>query len=123
DKSEIIDIDNPDIAKYPNFINVPRYECQLQPGDILFIPALWFHNMTSLDFGIAVNVFWRHLNDSFYDKKDVYSNKDPVIATRASQILDRALKTLDELPEEYRDFYARKMVTKIQTKCYSKHLV
>ena len=86
---------------------------------INFVSALWFHNVISLDFGVAVNVFWRHLDASCYDNKDTYGNKDPTAAARAIQILDRALKTLDELPEDYRDFYARRMVARIQKKSYS----
>ncbi|XP_033100128.1 tRNA wybutosine-synthesizing protein 5-like isoform X2 [Anneissia japonica] len=119
DKSEVIDIDNPDYTKYPLFKNATWHECLLEPGDVLFIPALWFHNVTSLDFGVAVNVFWRHLDPSAYDHKDVYGNKDPLAATRAIQIADRAIKTLHELPDDYRDFYARRIIGKIQSKACS----
>ena len=82
----------------------------------LVTSALWFHNVIALDFGIAVNVFWKHLEDKMYDTKDVYGNKDPLPASRAFQILDRALKTLEELPEGYRDFYARRLIARIETK-------
>ncbi|KAK6165655.1 hypothetical protein SNE40_022541 [Patella caerulea] len=120
DKSEVLDIDNPDIDRYGEFNKAVRYECILQPGDVLFIPALWFHNVISLDFGIAVNVFWKHLDDVMYDKKDPYGNKDPLPAQRATQILDRALKTLDELPEEYRNFFARRLISRIEKKTFLK---
>ncbi|XP_072275243.1 tRNA wybutosine-synthesizing protein 5 [Pyxicephalus adspersus] len=119
DKSEVLDVDNPDLAKYPLFSQARRYECTLEAGDVLFIPALWFHNTVAEEFGVGVNVFWKHLPSECYDKTDTYGNKDPTAASRAVQILDRALKTLDELPEEYRDFYARKMVLRIQSKSYS----
>lgn len=86
--------------------------------DILLPTALWFHNVISEEFGVALNVFWKHLPADCYDKNDTYGNKDPTAASRAIQILDRALKTLEELPEEYRDFYARRMVLRIQEKAY-----
>ncbi|KAM4835913.1 tRNA wybutosine-synthesizing protein 5 isoform 1-T1 [Thomomys bottae] len=120
-KSKVMNIDNPDLAKYPLFSKARRYECSLEAGDVLFIPALWFHNVISEEFGVGVNVFWKHLPSECYDKTDTYGNKDPVAASRAAQILDRALKTLAELPEEYRDFYARQMVLQIQDKAYSKN--
>ncbi|XP_045703541.1 tRNA wybutosine-synthesizing protein 5 isoform X1 [Phyllostomus hastatus] len=120
-KSEVLNIDNPDLAKYPLFSKARRYECSLKAGDVLFIPALWFHNVISEEFGVGVNVFWKHLPSECYDKTDTYGNKDPTAASRAAQILDRALKTLAELPEEYRDFYARRMVLHIQDKAYSKN--
>ncbi|XP_072335199.1 tRNA wybutosine-synthesizing protein 5 isoform X1 [Scyliorhinus torazame] len=121
DKSEVLDLDTPDLEKYPQFAKAQGYECQLDPGDVLFIPALWFHNTIAKDFGVGVNVFWKQLPADCYDKTDIYGNKDPVAASRAMQILDRALKTLDELPDEYRDFYARRMVLRIQSKSYSNH--
>ncbi|NXA40744.1 TYW5 protein, partial [Eudromia elegans] len=117
-KSEVLDVDNPDFEKYPLFLKAKRYECYLEPGDVLFIPALWFHNVISEEFGVGVNVFWKHLPSNCYDKNDTYGNKDPTAASRAMQILDRALKTLEDLPEEYRDFYARRMVLRIQEKAY-----
>ncbi|XP_035161132.1 tRNA wybutosine-synthesizing protein 5 isoform X4 [Callithrix jacchus] len=120
-KSEVLNIDNPDLAKYPLFSKARRYECSLEAGDVLFIPALWFHNVISEEFGVGVNIFWKHLPSECYDKTDTYGNKDPTAASRAAQILDRALKTLAELPEEYRDFYARRMVVHIQDKAYSKN--
>jgi len=48
DKSEVLDIDNPDLKKYPKFVDAVQYECFMEPGDVLFIPALWFHNVISL---------------------------------------------------------------------------
>ena len=39
DKSEVLDIDNPDPEKFPEFYKATRYEGQLEPGDILFIPG------------------------------------------------------------------------------------
>ncbi|KAK7506779.1 hypothetical protein BaRGS_00002254 [Batillaria attramentaria] len=120
DKSSVLDIDNPDLSKYPRFAHAVRMEGRLEPGDILFIPALWFHNVISEDAGVAVNVFWKHLSDEMYDHKDTYGNKDLVLAQRAMQIVDGAIKALDKLPEDYRDFYARRLVLRIQSKAYSK---
>ncbi|MBN3323977.1 TYW5 protein, partial [Atractosteus spatula] len=119
DKSEVLDIDNPDLGQYPGFVKAQRHECILEPGDLLFIPALWFHNTLALEFGVGVNVFWRHLPPECYDKNDPYGNKDPVAASRAMQVLERALRTLEELPPEYRDFYARRMVLHIQSRAFN----
>nr|CAB3267408.1 tRNA wybutosine-synthesizing protein 5-like [Phallusia mammillata] len=120
DKSEIVDIDNPDLNKYPLFAKATKFQCILQPGDVLFIPALWFHNVVSLEFGIAVNVFWRELDESYYDAKDVYGNKDLVPAARSMDIVNRALKVLDALPGPYKDFYARKIIAHIEDKALAK---
>ncbi|XP_023679605.2 tRNA wybutosine-synthesizing protein 5 isoform X1 [Paramormyrops kingsleyae] len=119
DKSEVLDIDTPDLDRFPDFVKAKRYECVLNPGDLLFIPALWFHNTLALEFGVGVNVFWRQLSVESYDKRDPYGNKDPVAVSRAMQTLDRALRALDDLPPDYRDFYARRMVLQIQSRAYS----
>ncbi|XP_017694471.1 PREDICTED: tRNA wybutosine-synthesizing protein 5 isoform X3 [Lepidothrix coronata] len=39
-KSEVLDVDNPDMEKYPLFVKAKRYQCLLEAGDVLFIPAL-----------------------------------------------------------------------------------
>ncbi|KAM4608418.1 tRNA wybutosine-synthesizing protein 5 [Polymixia lowei] len=122
DKSEVLDIDSPDLERFPEFVKAQRFECVLEPGDLLFIPALWFHNTVALQFGVGVNVFWRHLPAESYDKKDPYGNKDPLTATRALQTLERALHTLEELPPDYRDFYGRRMIQRIQQRTYSINL-
>uniref|UniRef100_A0A8C2NKP6 JmjC domain-containing protein n=1 Tax=Capra hircus TaxID=9925 RepID=A0A8C2NKP6_CAPHI len=108
-KSEVLNIDNPDLLLFLTFFFLNTSS------------ALWFHNVISEEFGVGVNVFWKHLPSECYDKTDTYGNKDLTAASRAVQILDRALKTLAELPEEYRDFYARRMVLHIQDKAYSKN--
>ncbi|KFM79069.1 tRNA wybutosine-synthesizing protein 5, partial [Stegodyphus mimosarum] len=96
DKSEVLNIDNPDLNKFPKFQDAVRHECSLLPGDVLYIPALWFHNMKYLDFGIAVNVFWKELDESFYDKKDTYGNKDHLPAQQAFVSVERALASLSK---------------------------
>ncbi|KAB0364965.1 hypothetical protein FD754_009121 [Muntiacus muntjak] len=109
-KSEVLNIDNPDLSKYLLFSKARWYECSLKAGYVLFIPI-----------GVGVNVFWKHLPSECYTKMDTYGDKDPTAASRAAQILDRVLKTLAELPEEYRDFHAGQMVLHIQDKAYSKN--
>ncbi len=37
-----------DISQVPH-----RLEAELGPGDVLFIPALWFHNVTSTGCGMC----------------------------------------------------------------------
>jgi len=113
DKSEVLDIDNPDLKKFPLFAKVRHHETVLEPGDILFIPALWFHNTLALNPNVAINVFWQHLDSSFYDKKDIYGNKDLVPAVQALQLIEKASQLLNQLPDDYKDFYARRSISKL----------
>ncbi|KAF5841048.1 hypothetical protein DUNSADRAFT_14606 [Dunaliella salina] len=66
-------------------------------------------------FSISVNVFWRHLDASFYPRKDVYGNKDLVQATAAEAAADKVIQALQQLPphSEYRAFYTQRVLCKI----------
>lgn len=116
DKSKVTNIEEPDLTRYPNFVHATRYECILEAGDILFIPALWFHHVTALDFAVAVNVFWRQLPKELYDSKDPYGNKDPLPAQKAMQMVERAVKQLDSLPDDHKDFYCLRLMSCIENK-------
>ena len=47
--------------KYPLFFQEAptRMECILEPGDMLYIPAKWWHHVRSIDTSASVNVWWR----------------------------------------------------------------
>jgi hypothetical protein len=47
----------PDYAKYPRFKNVELYEAIAEPGDLMFIPQLWWHYVTTLDLSINLNAW------------------------------------------------------------------
>ena len=72
---------------------------------------------SALDFGVAVNVFWRELEAEYYDPRDPYGNKDHLPAARALQSVETVSKHLAQLPPGYRDFYCRRIVQRLQEKC------
>jgi lysine-specific demethylase 8 len=54
-----VNIDQPDIDKFPKFEKAKCIECVLEPGEMLFIPAFWWHKVYSLDqLNIAVSFWW-----------------------------------------------------------------
>lgn len=40
-------------------LNFPCLETVLEPGDVLFVPALWWHHVMSIDVAISINYWWR----------------------------------------------------------------
>lgn len=62
--------------QYPLFSEAAALQAELLPGDVLYIPALWFHNVLSETFSASVNLFWRHLPPACYERKDLYGNRD-----------------------------------------------
>jgi hypothetical protein len=58
----VVDIDTPDLATYPRFAEALKAarRAELGPGDALYIPAMWWHDVLSLeDFGSLINFWWR----------------------------------------------------------------
>ena len=118
--SRVADIDAWNDVEFPLYRRSvhARRECELGPGDVLYIPALWFHNVTSIGFSVALNVFWRsHPAKGLHSPKDLYGNKDPPVATQALELTDAAAETIAALPEPFRSFYARRAARKVLERC------
>ena len=116
DKSQVTDIDFPDLEKYPLFSKVHRHEVVLNSGEVLFLPSLWFHHVTAVQFGVAVNVFWKHHENKFYDARDPYGNKAPPQVQKVTQSLDKAIKLLEELPSDFQRFYSGRVLASMEEK-------
>ena len=110
--SPVIDLYTPDLHRFPRFTAAQRAACQLtlHPGDVLFIPALWFHHVETVgdDVGVSVNVFWRGLAEDCYTPNDVYGNKDCRGGVAAMQAAEEAVRHTEALPPAFRDFYRRR---------------
>ena len=53
DKPRVFELDNVSVESFPNLKNCSAWKCVLDPGDILFIPAFWFHNVKALNFRLV----------------------------------------------------------------------
>jgi len=51
--------DAPEPERFPLFEGVPYHEATVEPGDLLFIPAHWWHTVRSLDISMTVTFRWR----------------------------------------------------------------
>ena len=57
----MVDFQNPDFERYPRFREAldAAQVAELEPGDALFYPALWWHHVEALsDFNTLVNYWW-----------------------------------------------------------------
>ena len=57
----LVDIRNPDLKQFPKYSQAldAGFEATLNAGDAIFIPALWWHGVESLEtFNILVNYWW-----------------------------------------------------------------
>jgi hypothetical protein len=52
-----VDVDNPDLEKFPDFRRANPLECVVEAGDLLFLPIFWWHHVYSLELSVSVS-FW-----------------------------------------------------------------
>ncbi len=60
-----VDAEAPDLAQHPRFAEATCYQAVLEPGDLLLLPAYWWHHVRSLDVGISISFMskpapWQH---------------------------------------------------------------
>ena len=58
----MVDFHNPDLARHPRFAEalVHAQVAELEPGDALYLPSLWWHHVEGLaPFNVLVNYWWR----------------------------------------------------------------
>ncbi len=62
----LVDIRHPDFHRFPRYAQALEAAevAELEPGDVLYIPTLWWHGVESLTgFGVLVNYWWRDVAD------------------------------------------------------------
>ncbi|KAF4804408.1 lysine demethylase 8 [Turdus rufiventris] len=53
-----VDVEDPDLDKFPNFTKASFQSCILMPGQILFIPVKYWHYVRSLELSFSVSFWW-----------------------------------------------------------------
>ena len=73
DESEVVE-------SFPDFMNTTRLRCQVKSGQMLYLPASWFHSVTSFtpkeekEKGHIAFNYWVHPPDSFSSFENPYNN-------------------------------------------------
>ena len=65
--NSMVDPDAPDLERYPRFVDALAHAqvAELEPGDALFIPAIWWHHVRALDrLNVLVNYWWSYDNSA-----------------------------------------------------------
>ncbi|ELK12079.1 jmjC domain-containing protein 5 [Pteropus alecto] len=53
-----VDVEHPDLEKFPKFAEAPFLSCILSPGEVLFIPVKYWHYVRALDLSFSVSFWW-----------------------------------------------------------------
>jgi len=53
-----VDVENPDLDRYPRYRDCTHYKTVLHPGEMLHIPRNWGHAVRSLDISISLSSFF-----------------------------------------------------------------
>jgi hypothetical protein len=86
----LVDFRRPDFDRYPRFRAALRKArvAELQAGDAILIPGMWWHHVESLDcFNVLINYWWR---------------ESPPCMGAPADVLTHALMSLRGLPKEQR---------------------
>lgn len=86
----LVDFAKPDLARFPRFALAMEHAqvAELEPGDALFIPSMWWHHVHALgSFNVLVNYWWR---------------QSPEYMDTPTNALMHALMTVRDLPPEQR---------------------
>lgn len=54
-----VNIEQPDVVRFPKFPQAQPIQCTLEPGEMLYIPPFWWHHVHSLDTAILLNYTWK----------------------------------------------------------------
>jgi lysine-specific demethylase 8 len=52
-----IDWERPDLTRYPRFADAEGFEVMLEPGEMLYVPAFWWHAAKAVSTAINVNIW------------------------------------------------------------------
>jgi hypothetical protein len=81
-----VDTNVPNPSRFPRFQDVDFTTCTILPGEMLFIPVHWWHQVQGLDVNVSVN-FWWHAS-----KQNLWRYPSYMLSSSA-HILWRAIRT------------------------------
>ena len=86
----MVDLRDPDFKAFPRFRDALKTAqvAELEPGDAIFIPSMWWHHVEALDpFNVLVNYWWRDT---------------PRFLAQPQDALNHALLAIRDLPPKMR---------------------
>ncbi|WP_186053258.1 cupin-like domain-containing protein [Burkholderia gladioli] len=54
-----VDVHAPDMSRFPEFANAKAWSFEIGPGELLFLPAFWWHHVHAEDVSVSVSFWWK----------------------------------------------------------------
>lgn len=113
--SSRLEVFDPNGNLKPHFENFEPVICDLGPGDVLFIPAVWPHSAFPIGgSSIAVNVFFRSLQSGYSPGRDIYGNRDVQAYETGRKDVQRVIKAFDGHPKDMSRFYLKRLAVELE---------
>ncbi|XP_064457998.1 hypoxia-inducible factor 1-alpha inhibitor-like [Ornithodoros turicata] len=99
DRQSQVDFDHPDLERFPNFKKLCGYEAIINPGDVLYVPMYWWHQVESSmqgSYTVSVNFWYK----SGPVEKVVYplmGHQKMAIMRNVEKMITEALKDVNEV--------------------------
>ena len=115
--SSNVDVHNPSPRDEYHLRQTHPHVASLSPGDILFIPPMWSHTAKPEEgSSVAVNVFFRNLEQGYAAGKDVYGNRDLQAYENGRRDVEKILKAFRNVPSDISRFYLERLADEILEK-------
>lgn len=114
DRQSQVNLNQPDFKNFPKLKELKGYETIVGPGDVLYIPNYWFHQIESLDdITISVNFWYKARSLKAEDVKYPLKDDQKVSMMRnVEKMISAALKNNDEVPEFFESLTLGRYTTK-----------
>ena len=95
-----VDIDAPDLVAHPDFRKSRALTFTVAPGELLFLPAYWWHHVTSVSVSISLNFWWppdfqQHLTTNAVRQLWVDYERDRLRAVKEALLAPNKLNWFD----------------------------
>ena len=116
--SSDINVFDADVAvNHPSILQAHPHEALLNPGDVLYIPPLWFHTASPVGkLSISTNVFFRNLESGYAAGRDVYGNRDLQAYENGRRNIEKITQAFAGLPREMGNFYLERLAGELYQK-------
>ena len=94
-----VDLERPDLARFPAFEHAKVLEVVVEPGETMFLPLGWWHQVTSLDMSLSFSYSCLAMPNQFeYPDPGAASTETRATAADTAEAMTRELRTASRIP-------------------------